>query len=38
MLSDTCSRVIFDPFEIPVGIMLTALGVPFFLFLLRKTL
>ncbi|OXS18831.1 iron ABC transporter permease, partial [Pseudomonas fluorescens] len=25
-------------FEIPVGIMLTALGVPFFLFLLRKTL
>lgn len=37
-LSDTCTRMIVDPLEIPVGIMLALLGVPFFLFLLRRAL
>ena len=36
--SDTLSRTVFSPIEIPVGITMTALGVPFFLFLLRRAL
>lgn len=36
MLSDTVSRVIFSPVEIPVGIITAVLGAPFFLFLLRR--
>ncbi|WP_366918044.1 FecCD family ABC transporter permease, partial [Acidipropionibacterium jensenii] len=32
MLSDTLSRTLFSPVEIPVGIAMAALGVPFFLF------
>ena len=36
--SDTLSRTVFSPVEIPVGITMTALGVPFFLFLLRRAL
>lgn len=36
MLSDTVSRVIFSPIEIPVGIITAVLGAPFFLFLLRR--
>ena len=35
--SDTLSRTVFSPIEIPVGITMTALGVPFFLFLLRRS-
>ena len=31
---DTLSRVLFAPFELPVGILLAALGGPFFLWLL----
>lgn len=38
VLSDTLSRWIFSPIEIPVGIVMSVLGVPFFLFLLRKAL
>jgi iron complex transport system permease protein len=34
--ADTLSRVIFAPQEIPVGPMMVLLGVPLFLFLLRK--
>jgi len=37
MISDTVSRTLFSPVEIPVGIMMAVFGVPFFLFLLRKT-
>lgn len=36
MLCDTLSRVLFAPMEIPVGIIMSALGAPFFLYLLRK--
>lgn len=34
LLCDTIARVIFAPFEIPVGIVLSFLGCPFFLWLL----
>lgn len=33
-LCDTLSRVLFAPYEIPVGILMAILGAPFFLFLL----
>lgn len=36
MICDTLSRVLFAPMEIPVGIIMSALGAPFFLYLLRK--
>ena len=33
-LCDTLSRVLFAPYEVPVGILMAILGAPFFLFLL----
>lgn len=36
LLCDTLARVMFAPVEIPVGIIMAALGAPFFLYLLRK--
>ncbi|MFA5576355.1 MAG: iron ABC transporter permease [Tissierellaceae bacterium] len=36
MICDTLSRTLFAPAEIPVGIIMSALGAPFFLYLLRK--
>lgn len=36
MLCDTLARVMFAPMEIPVGIIMSALGAPFFLYLLRR--
>lgn len=36
--SDIFARTVMSPFEIPVGIIMAALGAPFFIFLLRKTL
>lgn len=36
VLCDTLSRVMFAPKEIPVGIIMSAIGGPFFLYLLRK--
>lgn len=36
MICDTLARIIFAPAEIPVGIIMSALGAPFFLYLLRK--
>lgn len=36
--SDTLSRTIFSPVELPVGILMAMLGAPFFLYLLRKEL
>lgn len=36
MICDTLSRILFAPMEIPVGIIMSALGAPFFLYLLRK--
>ena len=35
-LCDTAARVVFAPYELPVGILLSALGGPFFLMLLLK--
>ncbi|MGL5206064.1 MAG: FecCD family ABC transporter permease [Acidaminococcaceae bacterium] len=37
-LSDTLARTVFSPVELPVGIIMAALGAPFFLFLLRREL
>ncbi|WP_409228532.1 FecCD family ABC transporter permease [Gudongella sp. SC589] len=36
LLCDTLARVMFAPMEIPVGIIMSSLGAPFFLYLLRK--
>ncbi len=36
VICDTLARVIFAPVEIPVGIIMSALGAPFFLYLLRR--
>ena len=38
ILSDTFARVAFAPVELPVGIIMAAIGAPFFLFLLRREL
>lgn len=38
IVSDSIARTLFSPVEIPVGIMMAALGVPFFLALLRRTM
>ena len=35
-LCDTLSRVIFAPYELPVGILMAFLGAPFFVFILIK--
>lgn len=35
MICDTLSRILFAPMEIPVGIIMSALGAPFFLYLLK---
>lgn len=35
-LSDTLARVAFSPIEIPVGIIMSFVGAPFFLYLLRR--
>ncbi len=36
MICDTLARTLFAPMEIPVGVIMSALGAPFFLYLLRK--
>lgn len=33
---DTLARILFAPIELPVGVMMGALGAPFFLYLLRR--
>ena len=33
---DTLARMLFDPLELPVGIIMAVLGAPFFLYLLRE--
>jgi iron complex transport system permease protein len=38
VLSDVIQRMIFNPLEIPVGIVTAFIGAPFFLYLLRRTL
>ncbi len=35
-LCDLCSRLIFNPYEVPVGIIMSLIGGPFFLWLLLK--
>ena len=36
IVSDTLARTIFSPSELPVGIVITVVGAPYFLYLLRK--
>lgn len=36
MFSDTFARTVLSPTEIPVGIVMAVIGVPFFLYLLRR--
>ncbi|MGE5678759.1 MAG: FecCD family ABC transporter permease, partial [Pseudomonadota bacterium] len=36
VLADTAGRVLIQPVEIPVGVMTSIMGGPFFIFLLRK--
>ncbi len=36
LFADTVGRVVTAPYEIPVGIVMTVIGGPFFLYLLRK--
>lgn len=36
MICDTLARILFAPAEIPVGVIMSAFGAPFFLYLLRK--
>jgi iron complex transport system permease protein len=36
LLCDTCARVLFAPYELPVGICLAFLGGPFFIYLIIK--
>ncbi|TBR19153.1 iron ABC transporter permease, partial [bacterium] len=36
ILSDTLSRTMFPPFEIPIGVITALLGAPTFIFLLKK--
>lgn len=36
MLCDILARTLFSPIEIPVGVIMSAFGAPFFLYLLRK--
>ena len=36
VLCDTAARVLFAPYELPVGIFLSFLGAPFFLYLLLR--
>ena len=36
IVADTVARTAFDPIELPVGVLMAALGSPFFLYLLRK--
>lgn len=35
-LCDLCARILFQPYEIPVGILMAFIGGPFFIFLLLK--
>lgn len=35
MFCDTIARILMDPIEIPVGIVMALLGAPFFIYLLR---
>jgi iron complex transport system permease protein len=35
VICDIAARMLFDPVEIPVGIIMAVLGGPFFLYLLR---
>lgn len=36
LLADTVGRIVIAPYEIPVGVIMTVCGGPFFLYLLRK--
>ena len=35
--ADVCARIVVSPEELPIGIVTSFIGVPFFLWLLRKS-
>lgn len=37
VIADAAARSLFDPVELPVGILLACIGAPFFLYLLRRS-
>jgi iron complex transport system permease protein len=37
LFCDTCARVIFSPYEIPVGIVMAFIGGPFFIYLILRS-
>lgn len=37
VICDTLARTAFDPIEMPVGVITAFTGVPFFLYLLRRS-
>lgn len=37
LLADTLGRVIMTPYEVPVGIIMSIIGAPFFLYILRRS-
>lgn len=38
LIADTAGRCLFAPYEIPVGIVMSVIGGPFFIFLLRRSM
>lgn len=37
LLADTIGRIIMKPYEIPVGLVMSVIGAPFFIYLLRRS-
>jgi iron complex transport system permease protein len=35
LIADTCGRLIIQPSELPVGLMMPLIGAPFFIYLIR---
>ncbi|MBU0573451.1 MAG: iron ABC transporter permease [Candidatus Margulisbacteria bacterium] len=38
MVADTIARTALSPIEIPIGIIMSLVGAPFFLFILRRNI
>lgn len=36
LLADTLGRTIMRPYEVPVGLVMSVIGAPFFIYLLRR--
>ncbi|MGL5835292.1 MAG: iron chelate uptake ABC transporter family permease subunit, partial [Waterburya sp.] len=35
LIADTCGRLVIQPSELPVGLMMPLIGAPFFIYLIR---